>query len=196
VRAEAFAAGTLDFRHSCEWRFQIGRHAGVPERALHESRHVRDELTRLVPFVLLAALSGCGASAPPAPLLKTEVPKPPDESRYLPQTNLVDSKVVDDHLLGKSFMPGGTVGHYKKGKVEYEIFIRKMENPVEPAVLLPDWNKALTGAKLIAHFGAYFGYDNGRPVFVFAKGSWIAGIAGLPEKDADLEARTLAGKLQ
>ena len=35
----------------------------------------------------------------------------------------------------------------------------------------------------------------GGPVFVFAKGAWIAGVAGLPEKDADLAARTLAAHL-
>ncbi len=32
-------------------------------------------------------------------------------------------------------------------------------------------------------------------ITVFAKGAWIAGVAGLPEKDADLAARTLAAHL-
>jgi hypothetical protein len=147
---------------------------------------------------LAALLAACGSEskAPaPAPPKKAEAPKPPDESRYLPQTNFLDSKVVDDHLLGKAFMPGGTVGRYKKGKTEYEIFIRRLAGPVDAAVILPDWNKALTGSKLVPSFGGYFGDDGGRPVFVFTKGPWIAGIAGLPEKQADLEARTLATKL-
>jgi hypothetical protein len=152
----------------------------------------------LLATVLAALLSACGSEskAPPAaPVKKAEAPKPPDEGRYLPINGLVDSKVVDDHLLGKPFMPGGTLGHYKKGKNEYDIFIRRLASPVDSAMILPDWNKALSSSKLIPSFGGYFGDDAGRPVFVFTKGPWIAGIAGLTEKQADLEARTLATKL-
>jgi hypothetical protein len=32
-------------------------------------------------------------------------------------------------------------------------------------------------------------------VFVFTKGAWIAGVAGLPEREADTEARKLAKAL-
>ena len=124
-----------------------------------------------------------------------EPPKPPDESRYLPRTNQVATEVVADHLLGKSFMPGGTLGHYKDGKTEYEMFVRKLAAPLDAALLLPEWQKALKDAKLVPAFGAYLGDDSGRPVFVFTKGAWIAGIAGLNEKQADLPARSLASML-
>lgn len=97
--------------------------------------------------------------------------------------------------MGKSFMPGGTLAHYKRGKVEYEMFVARTPGANDAALLLPDWRKALDGAKLVPSFGAYFGSDAGRPVFVFSKGSWIAGVAGLPEKDADTQARTLAARL-
>ena len=63
------------------------------------------------------------------------------------------------------------------------------------AFLLLDWKKALTGAHLLPSFGGYFGQDAGKPVFVFTKGAWIAGVVGLPEKDADREARGLAARL-
>jgi len=102
---------------------------------------------------------------------------------------------VDNHLLGKSFMPGGTLAHYHRGKIEYIMFIAKMPSAQDAAFLLLDWHKVLTGSKIIPAFGGYFGQDAGRPVFVFAKGAWIAGVAGLPEKDADLAARTLAAHL-
>jgi hypothetical protein len=92
-------------------------------------------------------------------------------------------------------MPGGTLGHYKKGKTEYEVFIAKLPTPLDAAILLPDWSKALTGSKLVPSFGGYFGLDAGRPVFVFSKGAWIAGIAGLSEKDVDAFARILAAQL-
>jgi hypothetical protein len=130
-----------------------------------------------------------------AALLASAAPKPADESRRLPLPNRVDAQVVDNHLLGKPFMPGGTLAHYKRGKIEYAMFIARTPAPQDAAFLLLDWHKALAGAKMVPSFGGYFGQDAGRPVFVFAKGAWIAGVAGLPEKDADLAARTLAAHL-
>jgi len=144
--------------------------------------------------VLLAAC-GSSADAPrtvPPDQKAALPPKPPDESRYLPRTNQVATEVIADHLLGKSFMPGGTLGHYKNGSRAYEMFVRKLASPLDAAVLLPEWQKTLKDSKLVPAFGAYLGDDGGRPVFVFTKGAWIAGIAGLNEKEADLPARSLA----
>jgi hypothetical protein len=141
-------------------------------------------------------LSCCESKSTPAPL--TEVPKPaatpkpPDESRRFTKVNQIDTIVVEKQLLGKPFMPGGTLAQYKKGKAEFDLFVAKMASPTEAALLLPDWKKTLPDAKYEASFGGYYGHDAGRPIFVFAKGSWIAGVAGLPEKDADAEARKLA----
>ena len=145
-----------------------------------------------------ALLVSCGAgSKPPAVETgeKPQGPGPSDESRRFPKLNLVETKVVNKELMGKPFMPGGTLGRYKKGKIEYEMFVTQLASATEAAILLPDWNRSLTGSKLVPAFGGYFGLDAGRPVFVFAKGAWIAGIAGLPEKEADVQARTLAGQL-
>ena len=151
----------------------------------------------LIPTVaalLVSCASEPKSSAPDAPQ-QAEAPKPSDESRRFPLANLVDTKLVEKQLLGKSFMPGGTLARYKKGKTEYSMFIAKLPDPTDAAILLLDWNKALAGARLIPSFGGYFGQDEGRPVFVFSKGAWIAGVAGLPEKDADLQARSLAAHL-
>lgn len=92
-------------------------------------------------------------------------------------------------------MPGGTLAHYKKGKLEYEMFVAKLPTPTDSLILLPDWRKALTDVKPVPSFGGLFGSDGGRPVFVFPKGAWILGIAGLPEKDADREGRLLARRV-
>jgi hypothetical protein len=154
---------------------------------------MRTPLAAVVAFAAL--LASCGTEPIPSPVKKAEVPKPADESRRFPKANLVETKVIDKELMGKSFMPGGTLAHYKKGTTEYEMFVAKLPTALDAAILLPDWSKALAGAKLIPTFGGYFGQDAGRPVFVFAKGAWIAGSVGLPEKDADLSARTLAGQL-
>ena len=83
--------------------------------------------------------------------------------------NLVETKVVDKELMGKPFMPGGTLARYKKGKKEYEMFVAKLPTATDAAILLPDWRKALTDSKLVPSFGGYFGLDAGRPVFVFSK---------------------------
>ena len=151
-------------------------------------------------FVLAFAglLGSCGSSPkPPAAEApgKAGVPKPSDESARFPKTNLVETRVVAQNMLGKSFMPGGTLARYKKGRVEYEMFVAKSPTPLDAAMLLLNWSKTLAGSKLVPTFGGYFGEDAGRPVFVFSKGAWIAGVAGLPEKEADLQARTLAARL-
>jgi hypothetical protein len=154
--------------------------------------------THILPLVAIALLTSCGADQkPPAaePAKPAAVAPPTDESRRFPLANRVDTQVVDHQLLGKPFMPGGTLAHYRHAKIEYSMFIARMPSAQDAAFLLLDWNKALSGAQIIPSFGGYFGQDAGRPVFVFAKGAWIAGVAGLPEKDADLAARTLAAHL-
>jgi len=143
----------------------------------------------------LAACSSEPRAAAPVPAKKSEAPKPADETRRFPKANFVDSKVVDRELMGKAFMPGGTLASYKKGASEFELFLAKAPSANDAAIALSDWQKALSGAKLVPSFGGYFGQDGGRPVFVFSKGSWIAGVAGLSEKEADAVARTFAGLL-
>jgi hypothetical protein len=150
-------------------------------------------LAILLPFALISCSDT--KPAPAAPAKKAEAPKPMDESFRFPKANLVDTKVIDTQLMGKSFMPGGTLAHYKKGAREYQMFVAKLPTATDAAIMLPDWRTALTDPKLIPSFGGYFGLDAGRPVFVFSKGAWIAGIAGLPEKDADTQARILAAQL-
>lgn len=144
-----------------------------------------------------ALFVSCGPEPKPAaePVKKAEAPRPADETRHFPMTDFVDSKVIDKELMGKPFMPGGTVGHYKKGKKEWDLFLAKMPSAAVAATTLPDWRTALKDSKLVASYGGYFGDDNGRPVFVFSKGAWIAGVAGLSEKDADAVARPFAAKL-
>jgi hypothetical protein len=152
----------------------------------------------LVLPIAAALLISCGAEPKPAapePAKPAAAAQPADESRRFPLPNRVATQVVGAQLLGKPFMPGGTLAHYQHGKIEYSMFIARLSTPQDAAFLLLDWNKALAGATLVPSFGGYFGQDAGKPLFVFAKGAWIAGVAGLPEKDADLAARTLAAHL-
>jgi hypothetical protein len=152
--------------------------------------------TIVVAFALLTI--ACGPDPKPAPAAAQQqkaAVKVADESRKFPIANLVETKVIDRELMGKTFMPGGTIAHYKKGNVEYDMFVARVADSNAAALMLPDWRISLTNAKLIASFGGYFGSDAGKPVFVFSKGAWIAGVAGLNEKEADAVARTLASRL-
>src|SRR5579884_1683697 len=150
--------------------------------------------------IILTLLAGCGSkppktAAPAAAERPAPPPKPSDESARFPKAGLLKTEVVDNHVPDKSFMPGGTVAHYRRGKSEYDMFVAKLATPTDAAILLLDWKKALTDAELIASFGGYAGKDAGKPTFVFTKGSWVAGVQGLPQKQADLQARLLAARL-
>ena len=154
--------------------------------------------TPIAVLIFTALLASCGSEskqpAAEAPK-KAEAPKPADESQRFPKANRTGTQVVDNNLLGKPFMPGGTLAHYKKGQTEYQMFVARMPSAQDAAFLLLDWRKALKETKLIPSWGGYFGQDSGTPVFVFAKGSWIAGVVGLSEKDADTVSRVLAAEL-
>lgn len=142
-------------------------------------------MSRLVVFAALAASA----------LLSAQGAKPKDESARFPTKNRIETKVVDRELMGKKFMPGGTMGRYRTAKGEYTMFAAQASSAADAPLILLDWKKAMTDAKLVPAFGGYFGKDGGTPVFVFTKGKWIAGVAGLPQAQADAQARLLAGQL-
>ena len=104
-------------------------------------------------------------------------------------------QLAPDHLLGKDFMPGGNLADYKTAAGEYRMFLLKMADPQKAAFLLLDWKSAMPEAKYLAHMGGYYGTDQGQPIYVFAKGPYLAGLVGLSEEKADPEARRFAAKL-
>lgn len=150
-------------------------------------------------FVCALILGGCGGAKPPAEVPKKAAapaaPKPTDQTRRFPSARRVDVTLVETALFGKPFLPGGNIARYKRGAREYEMFIIRAASPSAAAILLFDYKNTLEKPKFIAHFGGYFGSDAGTPTFLFSKGSWLAGIRGLPEADADTEGRELAGRL-
>jgi hypothetical protein len=118
-----------------------------------------------------------------------------DPSALLPKEDVVGVKVVKKELLGKPFMPGGTLARYQRGKVAYEIFLSELPTPTDAAIVLAHWDEALKNPKVVRSLDAYYGTDTGHPTYVFAKGPWVAGITGLSEKEADRQARMLAERL-
>ena len=140
---------------------------------------------------LLVVLAGCSTAPPVAPVVRKNA-KPAEESRKMPLENRVSAAVVDDHMLDRACLPGGTLGHYKKGAKEWDLILVKADSPAAAAIWLLDYKRELDGAKLVPSFGGFYGNDKGRPAFVFTKGAWFAAVMGLSEAEADVVARPFA----
>jgi hypothetical protein len=156
---------------------------------------------RIFVFALsILASTSCSGPAPekaaPAAAVKPAGHEPPiDLATKFPLAGQIAIRVVSDHLLGKDFMPGGNLADYKTPAGEYQMFLLKMPDAQKAAFLLLDWKSAMAGAKYLASMGGYFGMDQGKPIYLFAKGPYLAGFVGLSEEKADPEARRFAAKL-
>ena len=133
------------------------------------------------------------ASPLPAPA-PTE--KPADETGKFPEKNRVAVRIDDPHIFGKGMLPAGNVAVYKNKDVSYQLFLAKAKNPEAAAIMLFDLKNSMGVAKYVPSFGGYYGVDNGAPLFVFQKGSYVAGVTGLLEKDADPIAREFAARVK
>ena len=104
-------------------------------------------------------------------------------------------RLVDDHVLGKDFLPGGNVAEYRRKGKTYQQFLVHAKSAEAAALLLFDFKGHLRDAKFLPHMGGYFGMDDTTPVYILQKGVFLAGFVGLSEKDADLLARQFAARL-
>jgi hypothetical protein len=145
-------------------------------------------------FALL--LAGCGS----APEKKAAAPPPPapvkDNRIRLLAENQVSAMLVQNHLLGKQALPGGTLGQYDDHERKYQIFIVETDSAQAAAILMLDAKAFLTDPQYLAHMGGYFGTDAGKPFYVFADKQYLAGVVGLEEDLADPVARQLALRLR
>jgi len=155
-------------------------------------------MSRRSPVLLLALLAACGGAPPKEQTQAAPAPaavKPPDESRRFPLAGQVSMRLVDNHVLGKDFLPGGNVAEYRlKGKT-YQQFLVRSASAESAALLLFDFKSHLRDARFLAHMGGYFGMDGATPVYLFQKSVYLAGFVGLPEKEADPLARQFAARL-
>ena len=144
-------------------------------------------------------LTACGGSSPPQQqTAQTSTPvkaKPIDESRRFPLADQVSIQLVNDKLLGKDFLPGGNLAGYSHKGRSWEQFLVRASSAEAAALLLFDFKNHLQDAKYLPHMGGYFGLDSGKPFYIFQKGVFLAGFAGLPEKEADPLARQFAARL-
>ena len=152
-----------------------------------------------VAVILVAALAACGGQSE-APVESAKqaapaLPKPPDESRRFPAEGRLKVGLIDANLLGKHYLPGGNLAEYERNGKKFRMFLAVAESPDAAAFLMLDFKNDLADAKYVSHMGGYFGRDGDQPVFVLQKGTYLAGVVGLDEQEADLAARELAARL-
>lgn len=123
---------------------------------------------------------------------KVQVAAPMDETRRFEMAGREKVEVVPDQLFGKSFLPGGNVASYEKGGKRWQQFVIKAKSPADTAILLGQFKDAMQQPKFVAHMGGYYGTDGARSYFVFPKGNWLAGVAGLPLEESDTIGRQMA----
>ncbi|MGA2713876.1 MAG: hypothetical protein ABSG41_12285 [Bryobacteraceae bacterium] len=154
-------------------------------------------MRRVVPMPLLFAALMVGCSSASEKKVAAPPPPPPvkDDTALLLPLNRTAARIVPDHLLGMTAMPGGTIGDYEEGGKKYQLFIIETASAQDAAILLLDLKVSLTDPAYIAYMGGYFGTDAGKPVYVFAKLKYLAGVVGLPKNLADPVARQLAARL-
>jgi hypothetical protein len=150
----------------------------------------------ILPACLLF-LCSCGGDAPPKSEPKAAAqpapqPKPPAEPQLFPKKDRVSVEVADAPLFGNAALPAGNIAHYRAGRQEYDLFHIRTKSGLDAAILLSGYKGKLGGAKVVPGFGGFFGQDGTAPVFVFVKNSYLLGVRGLPEKDADRVAREFA----
>jgi hypothetical protein len=146
-----------------------------------------------------AAVLGACSSPPPQELPRSApaaaVIKPADQSRHFPLADQVRIDLLDNHLLGKDYLPGGNVAEYRRKGGTYRQFLVRGKSPQDAALLMFEFKGHLRDPKYLPHMGGYFGMDGTEPVYLFQKADFFAGFVGLPEKDADPLARQFAARL-
>jgi len=150
--------------------------------------------------VLALLLIACSvpSDAPKEPKAKRDtvpVQKPSDETRRFPLQDRVSVDLVDNHIMGKDFLPGGNLASYDAKGKKWQQFLVYDASPTSAALLLNEYRGALESPKYLAHMGGYFGKDGDADVLVMQKGRWLLGLVGLPEKEADMLARGFAVRL-
>ena len=144
---------------------------------------------------------GCG-SAPEAakkadePKAAPAPPKVKDDTALLLDQGRISATLVPEHLLGNKALPGGSLGEYESKGSKYELFVAEAASAQDAAFALVDIKATLTNPEYLPHMGGYFGMYSGKPLYVFSKGKYIAGVAGLPQAGADEIARELAVRLR
>jgi hypothetical protein len=154
-----------------------------------------------VTLLLSLGLIGCGNSGGSAETPASKAFEPPVVPRQIaedvkfPAAGKQNVKVVEGHLLDLPFLTGGNLATYDDGKRKYSLFTIRMKSAAQAGAYVSDIEKQLRNAKFVASYGGYWGTSENGPLFVFAKGSYLAGVAGLSEAEAVEIGKQFAARL-
>jgi hypothetical protein len=152
--------------------------------------------------VALLALVGCSSApetpATPPPAAKTEPAPVPNHTSLFDDAGKISASVVPDHILGMQTLPGGSFAEYGVKGTKYQEFIVDTSSNSQAADELVDMKHEMAkdpAPEYLPHIGGYFGTYQGKPLYVFAKLHYLAGVVGLPQDKADPLAIKLAANL-
>ncbi len=155
---------------------------------------------RFVTAVSVGLLLACGGGPAPQPETSPETraatesrPRVPDRRTWFPLDGRTSFEVVEDQVMGKDWLPAGNVGRYEVDGKSYTLFLVPTSSADAAALLAFEAKGKLTDAKFVPSFGGHFGMDGETPWFLFPKGKYLVGVAGLPQDEADRVARVFAG---
>ncbi len=149
------------------------------------------------PALILATLS-CG----PAP--QPESPKPPSlpdlpraiaEDVRFPSLNRKSIAVVNAPMLGLSYLAAGNLAQYEAAGKPYKLLTIRCRSAQQAGVYIFDIKNQMKEPKFVASYGGYFSNTSAGPLFVFAKGTYIGGIVGLPEEEAIQTGKEFASRI-
>ena len=148
--------------------------------------------------LMMLGLLACGPAPAPVETKATTAPAPkrvPDHTSVLPDEHKISTQVVPDHILGIQAIPGGSLGDYEDKGKKYEIFIIDADSNQNAAFMMLDVKAQMKDTSYIAYIGGYFGTYQDKPLYVYSKGHYVAGVWGLPRAQADKISIALAANL-
>ena len=153
--------------------------------------------------VALVAMTLLVVSCGKAPVEETskkfvmpDLPRPIAEDVRFPSPNRKAIEVVQKEMLGLPYLGGGNVADYDTGKQKYKLLLIRCKTAGQAGNYIFDIKNQMESPKFVASYGGYFAEKTtAGPLFVFAKGSYIGGIAGLNEAEAIQAGKEFAARI-
>ncbi|WP_031496826.1 hypothetical protein [Bryobacter aggregatus] len=145
-------------------------------------------------ILLVSCSSVPKTTAEKAPTLP-DLPRAIAEDVRFPSAKRISVTVVEKPLLGLSYLGGGNLAAYEDGKKQYKLFLIRCRTAQQAGSYIFDIKNQMQDPKFVASYGGYFANTAAGPLFVFAKGSYLAGIAGLSEEEAIETGKEFAARI-
>lgn len=149
--------------------------------------------------IISAVLLSCGGETKTETAAKPklpELPRPIAEDVRFPAPDRKSVTVETGHLLGLEYLGGGNIAEYDTGKLKYKLLLIRCKNATQAGSYIFDIKNQMGNPTFVASYGGYYAASTpSGPLFVFAKGSYIGGIAGLSEADAVQTGKEFAARI-